>query len=285
MPNQKPIVKTTEIPSLNSDDILLVDARSGSDAFTKYSEGHLEGAVFADLDKDLAQKPTNPAIGGRHPLPEPKTFSEFLGKLGITPSTKIFVYDDKGGANAAARFWWMMRAAGHKNVSVISGGMQAAINAGIKVTKEIPARKTASPYPFTKWLSPTANIEEVELAAKDKNRIVIDVRENRRYIGEVEPIDKIAGHIPGAINVPFAENLNSDQSFLSEDDLSKKYKKVIGDRDIKNVIVHCGSGVTACHTLLAMEHAGLSGAKLYVGSWGEWSRTDRPIAKGEEKSI
>ena len=281
MSNQKPVIKAGEIPPLNSGDVLLIDARSGADAFSKYSEGHLEGALHADLDKDLAQKPVNPAIGGRHPLPDPKTFSKFLGKLGITPSTKVFVYDDKGGANAAARFWWMLRAAGHKNVSVISGGMQAAIDAGIKVTKEIPKRKTTSPYPFTNWISPTANIEEVERAAKDKDRLVIDVRENRRYIGEIEPIDTVAGHIPGAINVPFPENLNSDQTFLSEDELAKKYKKAIGNRDIKNVIVHCGSGVTACHTLLAMEQAGLSGAKLYVGSWGEWSRTGREIAKGE----
>jgi thiosulfate/3-mercaptopyruvate sulfurtransferase len=277
---QKPIVNIDEVPSGNSsDDILLIDARSGPDAVTRYNEGHLEGAVHADLDKDLAQKPVNPAVGGRHPLPEPKAFAAFLGKLGITSSTKLYVYDDKAGANAAARFWWMMRSAGHQNVSVIDGGLQAAIASGKKITKEIPERKSAPPYPFNQWQLPTALIEEVEKAAKDPNKLVIDVRESRRFSGEIEPIDTIAGHIPGAVNAPFAENLSADQQFKSQKELSEKYKQLIGNRDPKNVIVHCGSGVTACHTLLAMEHAGITGAKLYVGSWGEWSRTGRDIAK------
>jgi thiosulfate/3-mercaptopyruvate sulfurtransferase len=275
---QKPIVNVSDIPSMTSaDDILYVDARSGPDAFAKYSEGHLGGAIYVDLDKDLAQKPIDPAHGGRHPLPDPKTFAEFLGKKGITPSTRIFIYDDKGGANAAARFWWMMRSAGHQNVSVINGGMQAALAFGKKLTTEIPDRKSSPPYPFTKWNWPTVSIEEVEKAVKDPNQLVIDVREARRYFGETEPIDTVAGHIPGAINVPYAENLDADQSFKSEKELSEKYKRVIGSRDTKDVIVHCGSGVTACHTLLALEHGGIKGAKLYVGSWGEWSRTKRPI--------
>ena len=279
---QKPIIQATEIPAFNSsDDILIIDARSGPDALSRYLESHLEGAVHVDLDKDLAKKPKNPADGGRHPLPEPKDFAEFLGKIGVTPKTKLFVYDDKGGANAAARFWWMMRAAGHENVSVISGGMQAAMQAGKKITSEVPKRKSTSPYPFATWNFPTATIQEVEKAVKDPDQLVIDVRESRRFVGEIEPIDTVAGHIPGAVNAPFSDNLTADQSFKSEKELSEKYKSLIGNRNPKNVIVHCGSGVTACHTLLAMEHAGIKGARLYVGSWGEWSRTGRPIGKGE----
>jgi thiosulfate/3-mercaptopyruvate sulfurtransferase len=277
---QKPIVHASEIPAFNStDDILIIDARSGPAALSRYQEGHLEGAVHVDLDKDLAKKPVNPAQGGRHPLPEPKDFAEFLGQIGITPKTKLFVYDDKGGANAAARFWWMMRAAGHEDVSVISGGMQAAVQDGKKPTSVVPKRNSTSPYPFTAWNFPTATIQEVEQAVKDPNQLVIDVRESRRFIGEIEPIDTVAGHIPGAVNAPFSDNLNADQSFKSERELAEKYNSLLGNRNPKDVIVHCGSGVTACHTLLAMEHAGIKGAKLYVGSWGEWSRTGRPIGK------
>ena len=236
---QNPIVNIDEVPSgKSSDDILLIDARSGPDAVTRYNEGHLEGAVHADLDKDLAQKPVNPAVGGRHPLPEPKAFAAFLGNLGVTSSTKLYVYDDKAGANAAARFWWMMRSAGHQNVSVIDGGLQAAIASGKKITKEIPERKSAPPYPFNRWQLPTASIEEVEKAAKDPNKLVIDVRESRRFIGEIEPIDTIAGHIPGAVNAPFDENLSADQQFKSQKELSEKYKQLIGTRDPKDVIVH-----------------------------------------------
>jgi thiosulfate/3-mercaptopyruvate sulfurtransferase len=279
---QKPIVLADDLASLDStENVLFIDARSGPDAVSKYNDGHLAEAVHVDLDRDLAQKPTNPAEGGRHPLPEPKIFAEFLGTLGITRDTKLYVYDDKAGANAAARFWWMMRAAGHENISVISGGLAAALASGKKLVKEVPNRKATSPYPFMNWNLPTASIEEVEKVAKDPNHLVIDVRESRRFIGEIEPIDTVAGHIPGAVNVPFAENLNADQSFKSEKELSDKYKQVIEDRDASNIIVHCGSGVTACHTILAMEHAGIKGAKLYVGSWGEWSRTGRPIAKGD----
>jgi thiosulfate/3-mercaptopyruvate sulfurtransferase len=280
---QKPIVRADEIPAFNSsDDILIIDARSGPDALSRYQEGHLEGAVHVDLDKDLAKKPINPADGGRHPLPEPKDFAEFLGTIGVTPKTKLFVYDDKGGANAAARFWWMVRAAGHQDVTVISGGLQAAMRAGKKMTSAIPKRNSTSPYPFTAWNFPTATILEVEQAVKDPNHLVIDVRESRRFIGEIEPIDTVAGHIPGAVNAPFSDNLNPDQSFKSAKELAEKYKSLIGNRNPKNVIVHCGSGVTACHTLLAMEHAGIKGAKLYVGSWGEWSRTGKEIAKGAQ---
>jgi thiosulfate/3-mercaptopyruvate sulfurtransferase len=156
------------------------------------------------------------------------------------------------------------------------------VQAGKKLAREVPKRKRTASYPFTAWNFPTATIHEVEQAAKDPNQLVIDVRESRRFIGEIEPIDTVAGHIPGAVNAPFSDNLNPDQSFKSEKELAEKYKSLIGNRNPKNVIVHCGSGVTACHTLLAMEHAGIKGAKLYVGSWGEWSRAGREIAKGTQ---
>ena len=138
-----------------------------------------------------------------------------------------------------------------------------------------------SPYPGEGWKLPTVNIEGVQAAAKDPDSLVIDVREAYRYRGEKEPIDLVAGHIPGAINVPYVNNLSENGSFRTAGDLASQYQEVLGTRDPSNVIVHCGSGVTACHTLLALEQAGIKGANLYVGSWSEWSRRDLPVGKVE----
>jgi thiosulfate/3-mercaptopyruvate sulfurtransferase len=277
-----PLIKASEVAkALKNNNTKIVDARSGPDADARYKAAHPEGALYADLDRDLSQKPANAAEGGRHPLPEIKTFSALLGKLGITPATHVIVYDDKNGANAAARFWWMLRAAGHDNVQVVDGGLNALIKENIPLTNIVPEIKQAAPYPFTQWKLPTIKIDAVAAAAKDPNALVIDVRESFRYLGEREPIDLIAGHIPGAINIPFIDNLNTDGTFVDAEKLSNDYKKVIGNRKPENVIVHCGSGVTACHTLLALEQAGIKGAQLYVGSWSEWSRNERPIATGE----
>jgi len=277
--SESPLITPGEI--LLGANTIIVDARSGPDAFDRYMKGHLVGALHADLDRDLSQKPIDPAFGGRHPLPDIKLFSEFLGKLGITPTSDVVVYDDKNGANAAARFWWMLRAFGHQRVKVVDGGLDALVNEGLPMSSATELVVSANSYPVKAWLLPTATMEDVEAAAADPDALVIDVREAYRYRGEREPIDLIAGHIPGAINIPYLDNLTVSGSFLSAEKLANQYNEAIDHRSPSNVIVHCGSGVTACHTLLALEQAGIKGASVYVGSWGEWSRRDMPIGTGE----
>ncbi len=276
-----PLIKIDELRSLRQDAII-VDARSGQNALERYSQGHYPGAIHVDLDKDLSVKTENAAKGGRHPLPTPEQFGKLLGTLGITPKSDVFVYDDKSGANAAARFWWMLRAAGHGNVHVVDGGLAAITASGTALQTGINKPNPVSPYPISEWKLPTAKIQEVDNATKDENSLVIDVRESYRYRGEKEPIDLVAGHIPGAVNVPYINNLNEDGTFRKPEILKAEYEETFEGRKPENIIVHCGSGVTACHTLLALEHAGLKNSKLYVGSWSEWSRNDKPIATTEK---
>jgi thiosulfate/3-mercaptopyruvate sulfurtransferase len=279
---KSPLINASELKAiLGSPNTVLIDARSGPDAFQRYESGHPEGARHADLDRNLAQKPIDPAKGGRHPLPAIKTFSLLLGKLDITPSTQVIVYDDKNGANAAARFWWMLKAVGHQHVQVVNGGLSAITSENIPLTKKIPDGRSTPPYPVSEWKLPTATIEKVASVNSDPEHLIIDVREKYRYCGESEPIDLTAGHIPGAANIPYLNNLDKDGKFLSPEQLRNQFRSFIKDRKPENVIVHCGSGVTACHTLLAMESAGITGCSLYVGSWSEWSRTGREIATGD----
>ncbi len=278
----RPIISPTDLASFPKENFILIDARSGPNAKENYEKEHLQGALWVDLETDLSEKTGDAAQGGRHPLPPVKKFAYLLGQLGITPAHHVVVYDDKNGANAAARFWWMLRAVGHEQVQVLDGGYQAAINAGFPTSSEVDMSQVladpTSDYPVESWQLPMANIHEVAEAAQSADAVVIDVRESGRYKGEFEPIDLVAGHIPGAINIPFAENLNADGSFLSPDQLNAKYTEILANIDSDKVIVHCGSGVTACHTLLAMAQAGMEIPGLYVGSWSEWSRNNRPIA-------
>lgn len=278
-----PILKPYELLELSkNNDIVLVDASNGAGAFQNYKLQHLKGALYVDLNTELANIKDDLAMGGRHPLPTEQQFSDTLTDLGIAPSTHVVVYDDKNGANAAARFWWMLKAAGHAKVQVLDGGFQAAVTAGFPVSsqKENPLEK--KPYKFERWLLPKVDMEEVDKLRNNKEFVIVDVRDYERYLGEKEPIDLVAGHIPGAINIPFSSNLDAKGFFLSPEELRLKYGKELGNRDAEHVIVHCGSGVTACHTLLAIAQAGLEIPKLYVGSWSEWSRNDKPIAKGIE---
>jgi thiosulfate/3-mercaptopyruvate sulfurtransferase len=278
-----PLITADEAKSfMFQPDVVFIDARGGADAVERYKTGHLHQAVLVDLETQLSDKSADAARGGRHPLPTPAAFGLLLGGLGINPDTHVVVYDDKGGANAAARFWWMMKATGHKKIQVIDGGYSAIVNAGLPVSKEIPANKALSvPYPFKAWQLPTVDIDTVAKAREAKEYLVVDVREAYRYSGEREPIDLIAGHIPGALNIPYLDNLEADGRFRSREALQDLYDKAIGNREHGKVIVHCGSGVTACHTLLAMEHVDIKGASLYVGSWSEWSRNERPVATGD----
>ncbi|QHL86977.1 sulfurtransferase [Nibribacter ruber] len=276
----KPIISAEDLAVLLKEpaQVVLVDARSGPDAIDNFQKEHLQGAHYVDLENDLAHKNFSAAQGGRHPLPSPKEFSRIMNRLGITPSSRVVVYDDKNGANAAARFWWMVRAMGHEQVHVVDGGYAAAKAAGVPTTQEV--EKVECPHFFTnsEWQLPTANLEEVAHAAQHPDYMVIDVREPARYRGEVEPIDEVAGHIPGAVNYPFQDNLDSQGKFLPEEELKTKYTKDLQGKPANHVMVHCGSGVTACHTLLGMAQAGLDLPKLYVGSWSEWSRSGQPMA-------
>jgi thiosulfate/3-mercaptopyruvate sulfurtransferase len=275
-----PLIEIND-PALSGANTILIDARAGQNTHQRYLDGHLKNAAFVDLDKDLAAKVTDAAIGGRHPLPDIHDFAALLGKLGITPQSHVVVYDDKAGAFGGTRFWWMLRAIGHTHVQVLNGGLQAAVNVGIELSTDEYTPHPVSPYPVTNGFKGTVDIEEVKTAAHDADRMVIDVRETSRYLGQTEPIDLIAGHIPGAFNLPYVNNLGTDGKYLPADTLLKTYNEAFAGVTPDNVIVHCGSGVTACHTLLGMEYAGIEGPKLYVGSWGEWSRRDLPIGTTE----
>lgn len=279
-----PIIKPIQLISLQpKSELVIIDASNGSGAKENYGAKHLEGALYVDLNTQLANINADVAIGGRHPLPTLEQFSETLTNLGITPTSHVVVYDDKNGSNAAARFWWMLKSVGHNKVQVLDGGFQAAIKAGFPTSSKIEIPLKKEPYKIEKWLLPLADIHEIDKVAQDADFLVVDVRDEERYNGEKEPVDLVAGHIPGAINIPFTTNLDSNGFFLSPDELKNNYLKEFGDKKAENIIVHCGSGVTACHTLLALAYAGLEIPKLYVGSWSEWSRNNRPIATSKKK--
>lgn len=268
-----PLIQVTELLQLaKSSDLVLIDATNGKNARENYTQKHLAGARFVDLDSQLADIKADVSQGGRHPLPTLAQFSETLGKLGISPQSHVVVYDDKSGANAAARFWWMLLAIGHSRVQVLDGGIQAAERAGLPMNAGPEPQKEGLPYPIDGWQLPQADMAEVEQVAQNPDYLVIDVRDHDRYLGLVEPIDLIAGHIPGAINIPFSENLDANGLFKSPAELKALYQEAFAGRPTDHLIVHCGSGVTACHTLLAVAQAGLEIPKLYVGSWSEWSR-------------
>jgi len=267
-----PIISIAELIDLK--EYLLIDASNSKDAFAQYSESHLENSIFVDLNSQLAEIDEDLSKGGRHPLPPLSKFSAVLGKLGITSNSHVIVYDKSYGANAAARFWWMLKSIGHEKVQVLNGGFQEAVKARFPSQSRKTDYKSLQNYPLSQWKLPISDIKTVRKASVDSNFLIIDVRENDRYSGINEPIDLIAGHIPGAINIPFKENLDENGLFLTSDELRRKYNTLFENQKTLNIIVHCGSGVTACHTLLAMSIAGFEIPNLYVGSWSEWSRNN-----------
>lgn len=275
-----PLIEIND-PAFAGANTILIDARGGQDSYQRYLAGHLKNAIYADLDKHLAAKVKDASIGGRHPLPDVEAFGALLGTWGVTPESHVIIYDDKSGAFSAARLWWMLRAIGHKEVQVLNGGLQAANKAGVVLSTEAYTPNPVKPYRTLGDYAGTVDIEEAGTAAQDESRIVIDVRETPRYLGQTEPIDLIAGHIPGAANLPYILNLDADGKYLPAEILRSMYIDAIGDVAHDEVIVHCGSGVTACHTLLGMAYAGITEPKLYVGSWSEWSRRHLPMATGE----
>lgn len=257
----------TQDPSL-----VLLDARSGPRAQARFRETHLAGARFVDLETDLSAVPEDASRGGRHPLPPIEAWTATLGRLGISPGHRVVVYDDKGGANAAARTWWMLRAIGHDAVAVLDGGMQAALAAGHPTESgAAPApAEPVTPYPADAYHWPTVTYDEVKGLAQ--GRLLVDVRAAERYRGEVEPIDPVAGHLPGATNHPLQNHLGGDARFLAPEALRAQMNTLLAGRRSGDAIYSCGSGVTACHGILAMVHAGFDVPALYVGSWSEWCR-------------
>lgn len=260
-------------------DVVIVDSSypKGSETFLKE---HIRGGQFVDLDTDLANIKSDFALGGRHPLPHLKTFVKVLNRLGISNTTHVVIYDRNSGA-FAARMWWMLRSLGHANVQILDGGFEHAKRVGVPMEKGVSSARSQTNYHATNWNGAVKNMEEVASAIKSGNQRVIDVRGAARYRGESEPIDLIAGHIPGAINIPFSRNLNAEGVYKSAKELQEKYAHLLDEMNPNNVIFHCGSGVTACHTIVAFEIAGFEPPSLYVGSWSEWSRNNNSVVTHE----
>ncbi|MGN7708418.1 sulfurtransferase [Chryseobacterium sp. 22543] len=274
-----PIISPSDLKNLPTENLIILDARTGKDIKQNYLERHIKGARFIDLDKDLAEIGEGAAFGGRHPLPSVEKFAETLSNLGIAENSHIIVYDDKNASNAAARAWWMLRSFGFEKVQVLDGGMQAAEKNGLEFSSGEETFEKASLIKKEHWFLPVSSLEVVENELKNNSSTVIDVRDAYRYKGESEPIDLVAGHIPGAINIPFSENLDENGNFLNPEVLKEKYKQLLENKP-EHLIIHCGSGVTACHTILALDYVGFPMPDLYVGSWSEWSRRDgKEIAK------
>ena len=261
---------------------VLVDCRSTlgdvHEGPRRYATGHLPGARYAHLEGDLAGPMT--ATSGRHPLPDPAVLAERLGRWGIGNDTQVVAYDDAGGAYAA-RLWWLLRWLGHEQVAVLDGGVQAWVAAGHALVAGVPelrARHFSGAPLDSVWLDAT---EVLELVEGDASGLLVDARGAARFAGSEEPIDPIAGHIAGAINLPFTGNLGAEGKFLPPAELAARYRAALSTVPPAEVVAYCGSGVTACHALLAMEHAGLRGARLYAGSWSEWLRDPtRPLRTG-----
>jgi thiosulfate/3-mercaptopyruvate sulfurtransferase len=231
----------------------------------QYREAHIPGALFAHLDRDLSGRKTG--ANGRHPLPDPQDFEKWLEKTGLTPHDPAVCYDGGPGA-MAARLWWMLRWVGHENVAVLDGGLAKWTKEGRPVTADVPLF-TRFNYPIRLRTDLAADLEAVEKSLGKS--LLLDARAPARYRGEQEPIDPIAGRIPGAKNRFNLENLSPDGTFKKPAQLKRELEPLLRDRSPSEVIHYCGSGVAACHNLLAMEIAGLEGGKLYAGSWSEWS--------------
>lgn len=245
-----------------------------------YEESHLPGARYAGLEPDLSGPKTG--TNGRHPLPDVGDFLQVLGAMGITPTTQVVAYDDKTGL-WASRLWWMLRSIGHQGIAVLDGGLTKWLAEGRPVTAEVPLVTPAPLLSHSGGWSQQVSVEEVMARAVDKSARLIDARAPERYRGESESVDRVAGHIPGAANFFFQQSLDGDGTFLPPETLRAKLEAVLAGYDAPSAICYCGSGVTACHTLLTMEHAGLGGARLYPGSWSEWSANPaRAIATGTE---
>ncbi|MFI9554607.1 sulfurtransferase [Nonomuraea endophytica] len=267
-----PLITPAEVAELG-DAVTLLDVRggiSGPSGIDRYREGHLPGALFCDLDADLAAAP---GAGGRHPLPSAEHFQNAMRRLGVTRGKTVVVYDD-AGSTIAARAWWCLRYFGHDQVKVLDGGLPAWDALGLPIVKDEP---TATPGDFTAVPGGMAVLTADEAASLASTGVLLDARSAERYRGEVEPIDPVAGHIPGAVSAPTTDNVTVDGRFLAASDLDARFT-ALGVTDGTPVGAYCGSGVTAAHEVLALNLAGYPAA-LYVGSWSNWvANPTHPIA-------
>lgn len=254
----------------------LLDPEAGQKA---YEEAHIPGAFFADMNSDLSG-PKN-GLNGRHPLPTPESWAKTRAKWGLMPNREVVIYDDHG-AMFAARMWWMLTSCGHTHVQILDGGLAAWKANGGSLTNDIPTLPSSSinPESLKMDFQGLVLMDEVHTNLKEKKYSVIDARSNDRFRGENETIDPIGGHIPGAVNRFFKDNLDATGTFKSPAQLKEEFLAIL-DREPRSIIHQCGSGATACHNLFAMELAGLPGARIYAGSWSEWcAHATNPIAKG-----
>ena len=247
-----------------------------------YLRAHIPGARYADLNRDLSA-PVGPHTG-RHPLPPPEVFAGRLGAMGIGNDTQVVAYDEANGS-IAARLWWMLRWLGHDAAAVLDGGFNAwtARGGALQSGEADPAAAERVARHFTPRIDAGSVVStaELERALQGRKALLVDARAQERYAGAVEPIDPVAGHVPGAVNHPFTANLGADGRFLPAAELRRRWQERLTGSDLKNLVAMCGSGVTACHNLLSLEVAGLTGGKLYAGSWSEWIRDPRrPVARG-----
>jgi thiosulfate/3-mercaptopyruvate sulfurtransferase len=250
------------------------DLRDVEAGFRAYLEAHVPGAQFADLKRDLSGPPVTDR--GRHPLPTPEALTKLFGRMGIDAAATVVAYDDAGGG-FAARLWWLLRFMGHQAVLVLDGGWQAWLAAGLPSRGGAEVRSPAvfRGSPRQGW---RVSLEDVPKAS-----LLVDSREPARYRGEIEPLDPVAGHIPGAVNRYWRDNLDGEGRFRSPRELSAEFAHLAGGVPPSEMVFYCGSGVTSCHNLLAMAHAGLPPGRLYAGSWSEWcSDPSRSVARGEE---
>ncbi len=276
------LISAPELASnLNTPDWLIFDCRFSladtSAGHRAYRQGHIPGARYADLNRHL----TSPvqSYTGRHPLPDLTVLAGQLGAWGVSNRSQVVVYDDAGGA-FAGRFWWLLRILGHTQVAVLDGGIHHWQKRQYALTTELPKPLPTAfrAYPDARqWLGAAA----VEKGLAARSITLIDARTPERFNGLQEPIDPVAGHVPKAVNRPFQLNLDKEGLFLPAEQLKNQFQTLIHDKPSEQVVHMCGSGVTACHNLLAMEIAGLQGSKLYAGSWSEWIvNKNRPVAKG-----
>jgi thiosulfate/3-mercaptopyruvate sulfurtransferase len=275
---------------LPAHDVLFVDARfdlnqpGGRDpgkGDQDYALSHIPGAVRADLDRDLADMATPSNGRGRHPLPSAASFSSWLSRAGWRPDLQVVVYDAAGGSLAAARFWWLARLAGIDNVAVLDGGWPAWTAAALPTDNVVPLRESTAVHVVFDDAG-TVDAKALAEGVASGHLVLLDARAAPRYRGEVEPLDPVAGHVPGARNRPFSDNLDADGRFRSPEELRRAFGAMLGPHHAEDVVHMCGSGVTACHNLLAMEYAGLCGSRLYAPSWSGWvSDSSRGVATGE----
>lgn len=236
-----------------------------------YQKSHISGAFYAHLNEDLSGK-IIPGVTGRHPLPSVQKIADLFSEWGIEANTQVVAYDQKFGG-FAARLWWMLKWLGHEKVAVLEGGFEAWENAKLPVNADIPVKKDSNFFPVEnkEWV---LSALEVEMIRKNEAYKLVDSREKERYDGIKEPIDPVAGHIDGAINLPFGENLLESGHFKDPEQLRLRFEAAVRDISADHTIFYCGSGVTACHNILAYYYAGLGFAKLYPGSWSEWITTE-----------